>query len=202
MTTTNSLPAGVPQTEVPHVYARVAPIYDVWAALTESRARRRALDLAQIRDGERILEIAVGTGGTFSEVLTRNPHGDNVGLDLTPQMLARAKEKAARTGVPHTLTQGDALALALPDAHFDLVLNAYMFDLLPEADFGRALSEMRRVLRPGGRLVLTNMARGRRAWHRLYETVYRARPALLGGCRGVTLRPHLEAAGFQIAHEE
>ena len=197
-----SLPAGVAQADVPSVYARVAPIYDLWAALTESRARRRAIELARIQDGERILEIAVGTGGTFVEVLRKNPHGENVGVDLTPEMLARARDKAARTGVPHTLSLGDARALAQPDHHFDLVLNAYMFDLLPEEAFAGVLSEMRRVLRPGGRLLLTNMARGAR-WHeRIYEAIYKLRPSLLGGCRGVGLRPHLEAAGFRVIHEE
>ncbi len=197
-----SLPAGVRQADVPAVYARVAPIYDLWAALTESRARARALELAAIQDGERVLEIAVGTGGTFAEVLRRNPRGQNVGVDLTPEMLARAREKAERTGVAHTLSIGDARALAQPDHAFDLVLNAYMFDLLPEEAFGPVLGEMRRVLRPGGRLLLTNMARGRR-WHeRLYEAIYKLRPALMGGCRGVGLRPHLEAAGFRVMHEE
>ncbi len=197
-----SLPAGVSQADVPKVYARVAPMYDLWAALTESRARRRALSLASIQDGERILEVAVGTGGTFAEVLRQNPHGENVGLDLTPEMLARARAKAERTGVPHTLSLGDARALQQPDGRFDLVLNAYMFDLLPEDAFSGVLGEMRRVLRPGGRLVLTNMARGRRPHERLYEAIYRLRPSLLGGCRGVGLGPHLEAAGFRVTHEE
>jgi len=197
-----SLPAAVTQADIPGVYARIARIYDLWAAATESRARARTLELAGIRDGERILEIAVGTGGTFAEVLRRNPTGQNAGIDLTPEMLARARTKASRVGVPFTLAVGDAGALDFPDGHFDLVLNAYMFDLLPEADFARVLGEMRRVLKPGGRLVVTNMARGRRPRHRFYEAVYRVRPSLMGGCRGVTLRPHLEAAGFQVAHEE
>jgi ubiquinone/menaquinone biosynthesis C-methylase UbiE len=196
------LPAGVARADVPKVYARIAPVYDLWAAATESRARRRALAAAALRDGERVLEVAVGTGGTFAELLRRNPHGDNVGVDVTPEMLARARAKAERTGVPHTLALGDAYALAFPDERFDVVLNAYMFDLLPEEAFAPVLRELRRVLRPGGRLVLTNMARGRRLRHRLYETLYRLRPALMGGCRGVTLRPHLEAAGFAVEQEE
>jgi demethylmenaquinone methyltransferase / 2-methoxy-6-polyprenyl-1,4-benzoquinol methylase len=197
---TGVLPAAVTQAEIPGVYARVARIYDLWAAATESHARSRTLELADIRDGESILEVAVGTGGTFAEVLRRNPNGENAGIDLTPEMLARARSKAGRTGVPFTLAVGDAGALDFPDDHFDLVLNAYMFDLLPEEDFARVLGELGRVLKPGGRLVVTNMARGRRRHHRVYEAIYRMRPSLMGGCRGVTLRPHLEAAGFQVAH--
>lgn len=199
---TGCLPAGVKQTDIPAVYGRLARVYDLWAAATESRARRRTLELAEIRDGERILEVAVGTGGTFEQLLERNPHGENAGIDLTPEMLARARAKAERSGVPFTLAVGDATALDFPAGHFDLVLNAYMFDLLPEDAFARVLGEMHRVLRPGGRLLLTNMARGRRLRHRVYEAIYRVRPSLMGGCRGVTLRPHLEAAGFQVVHEE
>jgi ubiquinone/menaquinone biosynthesis C-methylase UbiE len=197
-----SLPAGVAQRDIPGVYTRVAPVYDLWAAATESRARRRTLELAGIRDGERVLEIAVGTGAAFAEVLRRNRGGENVGIDLTPAMLARARRKAEATGVPFTLQVGDAGALDFADGRFDLVLNAYMFDLFPEDAFAGVLAEMRRVLRPGGRLVLCNMARGRRLSHRVYETIYRLRPALLGGCRGVAVRPHMEAVGFEVVHEE
>jgi ubiquinone/menaquinone biosynthesis C-methylase UbiE len=202
MDAVTSLPAGVAKKDVPKVYARVAPLYDAWAWATESRARRRTLQVAGIRDGERILEIAVGTGGTFREVLHRNPSGENVGIDLTPEMLARARIKAERSGVPHTLRLGDAYQLDFESEQFDLVLNAYMFDLLPVGDFEKVLSEMRRVLAPGGRLALTNMAHGRRLQHRLYERLYRLSPSLMGGCRGVAMRPHLEAAGFRVTNEE
>ena len=55
--------------EVMTVYTRVAPRYDLWATLTESRARRRVVELAAVRDGEAILEVAVGTGLLFTELL-------------------------------------------------------------------------------------------------------------------------------------
>lgn len=77
-----------------------------------------------------------------------------------------------------------------------------MFDLLPEEDFQPVLTEFRRVLRSGGRMVLVNMARGERAWHRAYEALYRRWPALMGGCRGVSLLPHVEAVGFVDAERE
>ncbi len=67
--------AKLSKTEVVKVYSQNAPVYDVWGVLTETKARRRALELAQIRDGESILEVAVGTGLTFQEILKANPHG-------------------------------------------------------------------------------------------------------------------------------
>jgi hypothetical protein len=60
------LPAGVDQSRVPSLYRRLAPIYDVWAVLTERKARKRCLDRAQVRDGEDVLEVAVGTGLVFA----------------------------------------------------------------------------------------------------------------------------------------
>src|SRR4029453_446611 len=120
--------------------------------------------LAHVSDGEAVLEVAVGTGQVFEQVLRANPSGRNVGIDLTPQMLDRARRRAAGTGVPHELAVGDAHHLDFADSSFDLVLNSFMFDLLPEKDFAPVLSEFRRVLRPGGRLVVVNMAQGTR-WH-------------------------------------
>ncbi|MFN7972101.1 MAG: methyltransferase domain-containing protein [Acidobacteriota bacterium] len=180
------------------IYDRLAPFYDLWADLTEVKARRAALEAAAIRDGERILEVAVGTGLAFEEVLRRNPGGWSEGIDLTPGMLRRAEARARRLGArSFRLSLGDATRLPHEDGAFDLVLNSYMFDLLPEAQFAVVLHEMHRVLRPGGRIVLVNMTAGERFWHRLAESVYRVSPRLMGGCRPVTLAPYVEAAGFR-----
>ena len=188
--------ARVPQAEITGVYDRVAWIYDVWAALTESRARRTCLSRAAVRDGESVLEIAVGTGLAFRELVRANPSGRTEGVDLTEAMLARARRKVAKLPGRHALRVGDAHALDFEAGTFDLVVNNYLFDLLPEADFAPVLAEMRRVLRPGGRLVLVNMALGETRRQRLYEAIYRLQPSLMGGCRGVTLAPHVERAGF------
>src|SRR5262245_48527929 len=86
--------------------ARTSPAY--WTWLTEGRSLAAAMETAAIRDGEAILEVAVGTGVVFRELLRRNPSGKTVGVDLTPEMLRRARRKAERTGVPFTLQQADA----------------------------------------------------------------------------------------------
>lgn len=197
---TERLDARVPQAAIPAVYGRVAWIYDRWAALTESRARRACLERAAVRDGESVLEVAVGTGLAFRELVLANPSGRTEGVDLTEPMLDRARHKVARLPGRHRLRVGDAHRLDFEDGAFDLVVNNYMFDLLPERDFAPVLGEMRRVLRAGGRLVLVNMAVGERLAHRLYEVAYRIDPSLMGGCRGVTLGPFVERAGFTEVH--
>lgn len=197
------LDAKVRKKDVANVYRRIAPTYDLWGRLTESEARDRCLQLAAIRDGEDVLEVAVGTGLAFEMILRANPSGRNEGIDLTDAMLERAERKAARSGCKnYRLRIGDAYRLDFPDDSFDVLVNNYMFDLLPESDFPRVLGEFQRVLRPGGRLAMVNMTNGERWYNGLWERVYRVKPALLGGCRGVSLLEYLNESGFTALHRE
>lgn len=194
-------PARVASGQVAKIYDRIAPMYDGWAWLTERKARTLAVERAAVKDGESVLEVAVGTGLMFRELLGKNPSGKTVGVDLTEGMLARAKEKAQAFPAEHwELSVGDARTLPCADATFDLIVNNYMFDLLPEAEFAPVLAEFRRVLKPGGRMVLVNMATA--SPFNLWEIVYRVRPSLLGGCRGVQLEPFVRAAGFEMVQRE
>ncbi len=197
------LDARIAKEQVSEVYSKVAPLYDVWAWLTERHARSRCLELAAIQDGEDVLEVAVGTGLAFVKILETNPSGRNEGVDLTPAMLIRAERKAARAGNQHYhLRVGDAYALDFPSDSFDVVVNNYMFDLLPERDFMTVIEEFKRVLRPGGRLVLVNMTQGARWYNHVWDRLYRMSPALLGGCRGVSLAPLLQQSGFRHTTRE
>lgn len=190
--------AGLDRAGVERAYRRIAPLYDLWAALTETRARARCLELAAVRDGEAVLEVAVGTGLAFAGLLRANPSGCTEGIDASAAMLARARARAAATGAGnYRLQRGDARALPFAAACFDVLLCNYLFDLLPERDFPAVLGEFRRVLKPGGRLVLANMTEGWRWHHGIWDLLYRLHPALLGGCRGVRLAGYLPAAGFR-----
>ncbi len=197
------LRARLPQERIRRTYTWIAPTHDLMAWLTSTRARRLGLRWAGVRDGEHVLEVAVGTGLTFRRLLKANPSGRTVGIDRTPAMLRRARRRAQR--VAHTcaapcryrLRLGDARALHFPDASFDCLVNSYMLDLLPEETFLPVLRAFRRVLRPGGRLVLMNMTHGRRRRERTWALLYRLWPPLLGGCRPVQAAPYLKAAGFR-----
>lgn len=191
------LKAQIKKGQVADVYSRVAPLYDAWAWLTESKARDRCLELAAIQDGEDVLEVAVGTGLAFERILKLNPSGRTEGVDLTEAMLEKARQKAAKTGVVgYRLRLGDAYELDFADDSFDVLINNYMFDLIPQQDFAAVLQEFRRVLRPGGRLAMVNMTGGERWYNGIWERLYRMNPALIGGCRGVSLLPELSACGF------
>jgi ubiquinone/menaquinone biosynthesis C-methylase UbiE len=198
-----ALDARVSQAQIKAVYDRIAPIYDIWAKLTESRARGRALELAEIKDGESILEVAVGTGLAFCEIVKRNPNGINTGIDLSPGMLEKAKKRVSRiSSGNYSLNVGSAFNLSVEDESTDTLLNNYMFDLIPFGDMDKILVEFRRVLKKGGRLVLVNMTAGERFGSGLYDLVYSISPKTMGGCRGVKLTERLQAHDFNVERRE
>lgn len=196
-------PAGLSTAQVRRVYDRLAPVYERWTTPFESRARARVLDIVAAHEGERILEVAVGPGAAFGEILSRNPHGLTVGLDISRKMLVKATAKARRSGQgSYLLLQADARRLPLPGDSFDLVTNSYMLDLLPVEGIREVLSEFKRVLRPGGTLVLVNMTHSRAWLSRAWEWLYGRSPSLLAGCRAVLAAPFLEEMGFANVERE
>lgn len=178
-------------------FAAVAWFYDLWALLTEARAVGRALMLAQVQDNLAVLEVAVGTGRLFSQIVARNPHGRNEGMDLSPAMLARARRRLPRMpSTAYKLQLGSAYELPYEDASFDLLFNTYMLDLLPEQDFPKVLSEFRRVLKPGGKMVLVSFGFGTHWFNRFWYWLARVFPALLTNCRPVRMNQTVSLAGF------
>jgi ubiquinone/menaquinone biosynthesis C-methylase UbiE len=85
--------ARVSQSEIPQVYDSLSKTYDIWGKLAETKARNRAIELAEIHDGQKILEVAVGTGLAFFEIVQRNPNGTNIGIDISPGMLKKAEQR-------------------------------------------------------------------------------------------------------------
>lgn len=185
-------------------YTKLAPVYELWARLTEARPRRRVLELAAPRDGEAILEVAMGTGAQLVELGRRNPTGRTVGIELSDGMLAQARKRVAAAGIEQRveLMRADALQLPFEDQSFDLVVNSYTLDLLPRDDIPRALTEFGRVLRPGGRMVLSNMTIGERRRHRVWDALYARGINLTANCRGVLATPVLEELGFEDVRRE
>jgi ubiquinone/menaquinone biosynthesis C-methylase UbiE len=202
-TKSQSLEAVIPQSEIGPLYDKISRFYDIWGKLTESRAAKRAVDLAGIQDGLHILEVAVGTGLVFQEIVRRNPNGQNTGIDLSEGMLAKARRRLSKTMQTNfTLTQGTATTLGVESSSVDLLINNYMFDLISFQEMATVLAEFHRVLRSGGRLVLVNMTIGRTVGSRLYDNFYSRFPRLFGGCRGVQMGEILEQNRFQVHTRE
>jgi len=195
--------ARVPQSEIPHLYDVMSKTYDIWGKIAESRVRDRIIELAAIIDGQNILEVAVGTGLTFYEIVKRNPHGSNTGVDISEGMLQKAQKRLLPlAGANYQLKAGNALKLEEETEHFDLLINSYMFDLIAFDDMDIVLSELRRVLKKDGKLILANMTKGKSFGSGIYSFISRISPKAFGGCRAVSLSDKLQQNGFEIKARE
>ena len=133
-------------------YARWAPVYDiVYDKLTEPAAR--AAVAAAMACGPKVLEAGVGTGLALGYYPA---HAEVYGVDLSEDMLRRAKEKVERRGLQHvkSLQVMDVTRIGFKDASFDAVTAQFLITLVPRPE--SALDEFARVLKPGGEIVLVN----------------------------------------------
>ena len=138
--------------------------YDqVVSLLTLGRRRRlRAMTiaLARIQPGDRVLEVGCGTGDVaIAACAPAGPRGSVSGIDAGMEMIAVARDKAARAGVSVDFRVEPIEALSYPDATFDIVLSSLMMHHLPDDLKRQGLAEIARVLKPGGRLLIVDVKR-------------------------------------------
>jgi phosphatidylethanolamine/phosphatidyl-N-methylethanolamine N-methyltransferase len=132
-------------------YDRIAPLYD-WLDGIYERTWKRRLRAELFRHARgRILDAGVGTGCNMPFY---PPGAEVVGVDMSIRMLDRARERARALGRPVTLLPMNLLALDFPDASFDTVAVTFVLLCLPDELQAPALRELRRVLKPGGNILL------------------------------------------------
>lgn len=141
-----------------------ALLYDAFLWLVslgrERTYREKALDLVSLKPGESVLDIGCGTGTLAIAAKRRIGHGGRVcGVDASPEMLARARKKADKAGVEVTFERGIVEALPFPDHQFDAVLSTVMLHHLGRAARQQCAQEVRRVLKPGGRVLAVDFAK-------------------------------------------
>jgi ubiquinone/menaquinone biosynthesis C-methylase UbiE len=100
------------------------------------------------------------------------------------------------------LELGSAFHLPAADGQFDLLVNNYMFDLIPFGEMDGILTEFKRVLKKEGKLIVVNMTKGERFGSGLYDFIFRLSPKSIGGCRGIRLSERLMDHGFQVETRE
>lgn len=194
------------QLRLDRLFERAAPAYDL-QLLLERRALTTAARLAGPLAGLRVLDLATGTGALAAAMLDRGgPPLELVAVDRSAPMLARARRRLApfedRSRVSVALA--DARRLPYPEGHFDLVASGYFLHLLERQDAAAALEEVRRVLRPGGRLVVVVHSAPATGLGRLYRQGWRALErvlSLVGAGPLDDARPLLVSAGFSIRSE-
>jgi len=135
------------------------PLYDPLVTLLGgNRSRRELIEQASITSGQRILDIGCGTGSFAVLLMRQRADVEVIGLDPDPKALRRAKAKATRAAVSIQFDQGFADQLPYESRSFDRVFSSLMFHHLDEQTQQRTLTEVLRVLKPGGSFHLLDFA--------------------------------------------
>lgn len=137
---------------VEDVYGKLASWYDWFFGPTLHAGRLQAIQRMVVRPGDQVLEVGVGTGINAS-LYPRDC--SVVGIDLSSSMLEKARDRVARKGITNVrLLEMDAAALKFADNTFDIVYAPYLVSVVP--DPVQVAAEMRRVCKPGGRIIILN----------------------------------------------
>jgi phosphatidylethanolamine/phosphatidyl-N-methylethanolamine N-methyltransferase len=151
------------ETSIRAAYRRWAPVYDHTFGKIASEGRKHAVEIIN-RSSGRVLEVGVGTGLSLP---TYKRGLEIVGIDLSPEMLEKARERVAELELTNIsgLHEMDAGELAFPDNGFDTVVAMYVMTVVPEPE--KVMQELARVCKPGGQVLLVNhfsTEEGMRGW--------------------------------------
>jgi ubiquinone/menaquinone biosynthesis C-methylase UbiE len=187
-------------------YDRIAKGYDLLADSSEHVPRDRGLAMLAPQTGEQVLVVGFGTGHSAAALgKLVGPSGKVVGIDISQGMLdVAAKRVAAEApGMPIHLQLGDARALPFADGQFDAAFMSFTLELFEEDDIGRVLAELRRVLRPGGRVAVISLNKTEplTVAEDIYIYLHRHFPHFID-CQPIAVEQHLRAAGLKIAQAE
>lgn len=186
------------------VYDYLSGVYPASTFFFHSKAHKAALDMAGIRDGMRVLEVATGSGEMFRRLVKANPNGATVGFDLSPNMAARTQRRA-RKEFPEAkvMCQAvDARHMPFRDEAFDAVVCCYLFELLAADDIAIALRELRRVLRRRGNFTLVLIGQNTELFNSAYRVCGKIAPAFWGRQVDERVPAMIEAANLKITGEK
>jgi len=186
------LDAALEKRQVKRAYKLYAPAYDFVFDWIFRSGREAAIRLLDVRPGEQILEVGIGTGLN----LPLYPlHCRITGIDLSEEMLEKAQEKVVELGLGNvTLKAMDATVMDFGDSEFDAAVATYTISAVP--DPVGVLREMRRVVKPGGNIVLLNHFRSRRKVMGRLEDLVAPVCTRLGWKSNLPLEPLLEQVGL------
>jgi len=176
------------------LYAEFAPFYDrVFGKMFYSRIERVIEDL-EIPSGAKVLEVGAGTGTSFPAYPT---HCNVTGVDLAPDMLARARQKIEDNGWSHLrVIEMNALELEFPDNSFDYVMAFHVVTVVP--DPVRMISEAKRVCKPSGKIVIVNHFTSDVPVLGSLTKAMDPLTRLLGWRTDLQLKPFIESTGLTI----
>lgn len=186
------------------VYNRIGRIQD-WQACYEDAATSRLVADAGLAGGQVIFEFGCGTGRLAARLLEALPASViYLGVDISPVMINLAARRLGPwSGRARAVLVDGSLPLPADDGFADRVFSTFVFDLL-DPDYAKAvLVDLRRILRPDGRLCIASLASGdrpvERAVSRAWTGLWRVAPQLVGGCRPIVTSALLDH-DWQVLH--
>jgi demethylmenaquinone methyltransferase/2-methoxy-6-polyprenyl-1,4-benzoquinol methylase len=188
--------------EIRAFYNKISKFYDLLAEKSEEPVRRLGLHRLNAQPGEIVLEVGFGTGHCLEQI-ARSVHeaGQVYGIDLSDQMLKVAEVNLHQSGLAGRveLVCGDAAHLPYRSESIDAVFMSFTLELFDTPEIPVVLAECRRVLRPGGRIVVVGMSKAGQdgPMVHLFEWTHQHFPNYLD-CRPIFVSRSLQDAGFSI----
>jgi len=183
-------------------YNKIAKVYDTLAEHSEAPVRRAGLEMLNIQEGNHVLEIGFGTGHSLIELARYvGSSGKVYGIDLSEKMVEISRKRADEQSMDGRIELfcGDALQLPFESESLDGLFMSFTLELFDTPEIPLVLAECKRVLKPGGRIVVIGMSRilPEGLIMEIFEWTHRHFPNYLD-CRPILVRQALEDSGFEI----
>ena len=188
-------------------YGKISRFYGTVEGIVERGLRKKGLKLLAIQEGKAVLEIGFGTGFTLVELAKSvGKTGRVCGIDVTPAMVKITRKRLEKEGLIDKVQvcQGDARNIPFEDNVFDAVYMASTLELFDTPDIPKVLEEIKRVLKPGGRLGVVSMSKEGHEdslFLKFYEWLHKKVPKY-ASCRPVYVEEVVREAGYKIAGAE
>jgi len=187
-------------------YDKISRIYGLITGPFERKLRGMALNQLDVKEGETVLEIGFGTGHCLEEIAKRvGENGKAYGIDISSGMLDMTKKRMEKKGLADTveLYCGDAMSMPYEDDMFDAVFMSFTLELFDTPEIPAVLKEIKRVLKPKGRLGVVSMSKedGESKLLKAYEWVHKNFPAIVD-CRPIYVEKSIRDAGYSIKSKE
>lgn len=190
-------------------YDHISGMYDALADSSEHAARELGEQLLNLQPGEQVLEIGFGTGNSLLHLAQAvSPNGKVVGIDVSEGMQRVAQKKVDDAGLTAVvdLEVDNAVSLSQADDSFDAAYMSFTLELFSEEDTTAVLREIKRILRPGGRLAVVSMAIVQEGEHesvleKTYKWMHRHFPHIVD-CRPIDPAQLLQHAGLELVEQK
>ncbi len=187
-------------------YDRISRFYDYFEGPFERDVRGRALEQLNVKEGETVLEVGFGTGHCLEDMARRvGKTGKAYGIDISSGMLEITRERLEKAGLTERveLYRGDAMSMPYENEMFDAVFMSFALELFDTPEIPVVLKEIKRVLKPNGRLGVVSMSKedGESILLKLYEWLHKNFPKY-ADCRPIYVEQSIKDAGYSIRSKE